>query len=604
MSFDKFTEEIDINVDYNRDDNEKIISSVVSTFDSLNNARQSQIDMIDDVESLFDIKDKVKASNKESFNTEEYSYLKDSAVIRILGTAQHQVYNTIFKNIDNMFDVELVDFEDKEDSDKSDQVLLQKYSILNALKQSDSKSEFRKGLRNFYKKGEFILKLSWTQDFRITRKKDKFSYIIDGEEVTIDKLVYEKELVYDGVKIYNIEPENFVYDTSYPDFNSAPKISRKYVPFESIQNNDVYKEFMKKEDYESLKEMSQESCVSSDNSDLESDFSYDKTSGIINKQIEILEYEGNITIDGKYYPNMKIVTIARSFVGCFMYNPSLFSSYLYSAFEIDEKTGRGIGLVARLLSLSKATTEALRKLNRALGLSINKCFLAPSGSFSGLMEIYENAIIEYNKNKADGNQLIPLDFLSALNTCMNYLQYLKGEMEEASSRYKYSSGDSPKGQRTLGEIKIVTEGQNTTVAYEIDQIYDEVVLPLVEKIGQIMANMKEGEERIKFVNSKGENSIGIIDDTVRTANYNYYVTEPTNSAAKKLDKIDFLDSVLTKVAPYMNATGQGKLSAPELLKILTNGFDISNHNKLILQEEQPQQVNTQQLPLDLSQIQQ
>ena len=180
---------------------------------------------------------------------------------------------------------------------------------------------------------------------------------------------------------------------------------------------------------------------------------------------------------------------------------------------------------------------------------------------------------------------------------MTYLQYLKGEMEEATSRYKYSSGDSPKGQRTLGEIKIVTEGQNTTVAYEIDQIYDEIVLPMVEKIGQILANMKDEDETIRYVNAKGENAIGIIDNSVRTAEYSYYVSEPANSASRKIDKIDYLDAVLTKIAPYMNATKQGKLNAKELLKILSNSFDISNPDKMILvEEEQVQvQVNPEQI---------
>ena len=58
-------------------------------FDSLNNSRQSQIDTIEEVKSLFDVKDNIKASSRENFGVEsEHAYLKDSAVSRILGTAQ------------------------------------------------------------------------------------------------------------------------------------------------------------------------------------------------------------------------------------------------------------------------------------------------------------------------------------------------------------------------------------------------------------------------------------------------------------------------------------------------------------------------------------
>ena len=597
-NIEQSTNEVNTNVKYNKSDATKIKSAVINLFDLLNNDRQTQVDIIDVVEDMLNVKD----SNVKDKDDKIIPYLKDPAISRILDTAKSQTYNSTFKNPQLMFNTELVeDYEDTPmpgeqpeqsqeelEADKKNQTLIQKQVILEVIKRSNAKSEFRKGVTNFYKKGEFILRLTWSQEYDLVKGTGKFQYQNDGIDIQMDRSVVKKELSYDGVKIKCIDPKDFIWDTSYDNFKDAPKMSRIYQPFSVIKKNDVYKEFLTKEDYDLLENMVK--TGKTNNANLDDDYAYDDTKGVKGKQLEVIEFEGELFIGDKLYENMKIVIIARQCVACFMYNPQLTTSYLYSAYDVDEDTGRGIGLIARLMATSQATTDVLRKLHRALGLSINKCYLAPEGTFSGGLEIIENAIIEYKKNAIEKGELLPLEFQTALNICMSYLQYLKGEMEESTMRFKYGSGDSPKQAQTLGQVQIITEAQNTLSSFELDKLYDEIIIPMAEMIGQMVANFEEGERRIKYTNHLGENSVGIVDDTVRTAKYSYEINEPQNSAAKKLNNINFLDAMMTKLAPYMASTGQGKLSAKELLSIIGGSFDIINPDKLILQEQpvQPQ----------------
>jgi len=603
--------EVNTEVKYNKADDAKIKTSILELFDTLNNDRQGQINLIDIVESMVSPKDKTVAKDDDKL----IPFIKDSSIIKILDTAVSQTYNSTFKNPTLLFNTELVEFsedgsyqntlfsheeeESSEDKVKVDNVsrcLIQKQVILDVIKKADAKSEFRKGVKNFYKKGEFILKLTWNQEYNLSRKNTTFQYNENNIDIKMNKKIVAKELVYDGVKIKCIDPKDFLWDTSYDNFKDAPKLSRVYLPLNEIKSNVVYKDFLNKDDLEKLSDLVKTGKI--DNQNLDKDYDYDNVQGTKGKLLEVIEFEGDIYIDDDLYENMKIVIVGRTAVACFMYNPQLSSQYLYCPYDVDEETGRGIGLITRLINLSQATTDVLRKLHRALGLSINKCYLAPEGAFSGALEIAENAIIEFKRTVEDAGKLIPLDFQNALNASMAYLQYLKGEMEEATLRFKYGSGDSPKHSKTLGEVQIVTEAQNTLSSFELDKLYDEIILPMAEKIGQVIANTEEGERRIKYVNHLGENSIGVVDDTIRTAKYSYEVNEPQNSAAKKLNNLQLMDKLLSSLAPYMQATNQGTLSAKELLKIIGNSFDIVNSDKLILQEEiqQEEQLNVRSLP--------
>ena len=601
--------EVNTDIKYNKSDDQKIKGSVLELFDSLNNDRQTQIDLIDIIENMVNPKDTSVKKEEDKL----IPYLKDPAIIRILETAVSQTYNSTFKNPNLLFNTEFVeDFEgesfqetlfteteeepipgylEKLELSKKNQCLIQKQVILEVIKKANAKTEFRKGVRNFYKKGEFILKLTWNQEYVLNRKNSTFQYNENGADIEMNKKIVTKELVYDGVKIKCIDPKDFLWDTSYDNFDDAPKMSRVYLPFNKIKSNEVYKDFLSKEDLEKLSEIVK--AGKTDNTNLDEDYDYDNTQGVKGKLLEVIEFEGDIYIGDDFYENIKVVIVGRTAVACFMYNQQLSSQYLYCPYDIDEETGRGIGLIARLMNVSQATTDILRKLHRALGLSINKCYLAPEGAFSGDLEIAENAIIEFNKSIEDAGKLIPLDFQAALNAAMSYLQYLKGEMEESTLRFKYSSGDSPKQSKTLGEVQIITEAQNTLSSYELDKLYDEIIIPMAERIGQIVANTEEGERRIKYTNHLGENSVGVVDDTVRTSKYSYEINEPQNSAAKKLNNLQLMDKVLSSLAPYMQATQQGKISAKELLKIVGGSFDIVNPDKLILQEEMQPQVQVQ-----------
>ena len=128
------------------------------------------------------------------------------------------------------------------------------------------------------------------------------------------------------------------------------------------------------------------------------------------------------------------------------------------------------------------------------------------------------------------------------------------------------------------------EAQNTIQSYELDRLADRAIIPMIEKIGQMLANFKEDPEKICYQNHKGENGVGIIDDEVRCANYSYVINDPQNSATEKLNNMDFLNALIGQLGPYMAATQQGKLDVKKILDTLAQSYDKINPEGFILQE--------------------
>lgn len=595
-------QEVNTDIKYNKSDEDKIVGEVVSCFSNWNTDRQSQLDTIKSVLEMFKVKrnvdktvqtvDKNGIRSTKTVKDDVASYLKDSTPNRIKNTVVSQMYNSTFKNIRTLFDVELPT---DVDNSYANQVLLQKQYILDNIKKANAKGEFRKGIKNWYVKGEMILQINWTQEYETVRRKEGFKL---GNILDFQTYKVTQKLKYDGIKIKCIEPEDLVFDTTYDSFDKAPKIVRSYLPLSAIKQNKVYRDYLKKEDYEDIKELLSCRQSSKDLSNIDEDKEFEQA--VKDNMAEILTYEGDFTVDGEFYPNMKIVVIARKFVACFRYNPSICSSFLYSQFERDDDTGRGVGLLAHLLANYTAVTDTLQKLHTALGLSVNKCWLAPKGAFDGEMDVVENGVIEYDGSKTEGNKIEPFDTQTGLNICMSYLQYLEGLSESETGRYKYNSGDSPRQERTLGEVKVTVEGQNSLQTTEQDILQDDIVIPMVEKIGQFLANFKEDAEQVKFTNSDGEEDIGTVDDLVRCLDYSYFVQDSSSGASRKLNSIDFLDALMTKVAPYMAHTGQGTIDVKELLNVIGTAYDQTNPEKLIKQAVQPEQA---QLNMPEQQIQ-
>jgi len=590
---DEKVEIVNTDIKYNRNDNDMIVSNVVDMFNSLDDDRRSQLTLIEKIQEILDptevmnTKDKHQKYFDESVKGKEHETirLKDSSIKRILNTSIAHTYNSIFKSLGNIVSVEVEDIED--DNLRMEIVAKQKQALLNALRKSGAKKEFRQGTYNWFAKGELILEVNWKRVFKNIRRKID----IEADGVNLKKWAIQRIPSYDGVSIRCIDPEDFVFDTSRSDdFENAPKFTRHKVPVSDILSNESFKKFLSKEDLEEIKDC----ALKTANSD--STKNNDEEKGFEDGLVEIIKMEGDFNItkdngDQEFLPNMKICIIGRKYVGYYAYNPNVISSYIYCPYEVDPDNGRGLPLLSGLISNSIGMTETLNKIYKAIGLSIYKCYIAPEGMFSNGVDVRENGIIPVDTSVDENilSKLKELDFQTGLHSGLSFLEFLKGESEEYTQRFKMSSGDSPKQARTLGENKMIMQGQNIIFSYENEKLLDRVVIPLFEKIGELEANFKDDPEVLRYKNQQGMEVTAMMDAEVRQANFTYIIIDMQTSTDKKMNNVEFTEQVLGKVAPY--AQQQGKfINVEEMLTIIGSAYDQENPAKLLLVQPPPPQM--------------
>jgi len=578
-------EKIDPNVKYNKADNDDIVSIIVKSFDKWDEARQPQIKLIKQSQELIDVNEVVdNVEDKDSYQNEKDKVrfrkikLKDSTAKRILNTSVAHTYSSTYKALSNIIAVDIeTEFDEETRTTFS---ALQKESLLNLIKKSKAKKEFRKGIENWYLKGEKITYVNWKQSYVNVRRKATVDFM--GMQIPLNKWEYQKILKYDGASIKNIEPEDLVFDVArVDDFENTLKIHPAYKTYQEIINNENYKEFLTSEQLTELKD----AIKSDSNSNKNDDFR------IKDGMIEVLEAEGDFNLErgnGKdeFYPNMKICIIAGKFVGYFAYNPNVQCSYIYCPYEVDPETKRGIPLLAGLISNSLATTETLNKINTAIGLSINKCYLGKEEAFVEGVDVKENGIIPVRLDVLNGdnlnNVLKELDFATGLNSGISFLEYLKGEAEEQTQRFKLSSGDAPKQARTLGENKMIMQGQNVLFSYENEKLLEQDIIPMFEKLGELQANMQDKDENIRYKNGQGEEQAGVMDSEVRQSNFTYSIIDAQVSTDKKMNNMEYIEQLLTKIAPYASETGQGIININELMNIIGSAYEQEDFGKLLM----------------------
>ena len=596
-------ENVEINIEYNSDWNNKIVSSVIKTFDQWDKDRQAQLTMIKEVADLLSPNNIICDKSEKKFcqiNGKKIR-LKDADFTQIRDASIAYTYNATFKTPSSMFDVEL----ETETESESNLAQIKKQHLLNILKKSKAKKEFAKVVANRYDKGESILRIQWTQKKDFIRRKVKISesveplefmgmIIREGQKEKYEYQVQE-QLTYDGIKIKCIEPEHFVFDVSRDDFDKAPKMHKQWFTYNEIKANEEYKNYLTNEDFETLKKACnpKEKQNYNDVKRIEG-LNYDK--GFDNGQIEVINYEGDfeLEINGEttYYPNIQIVIIGRLFVGSFRFNPNITNSYIYSAFAVDTDTGRGIPKFANIIPYALAKEDTLNKIQTAIGLSINKCIIAKKGMFSARkIEVKEGNIIEID----DPHELADykeLDVVGGTNNAINHLQYLENKTEQYVSVYKAQMGEGSR-EKTATQAKLTQMGQDNLSTYELD-IFGQFVLEMIEKIAELDSFFGDSEEQIKYKDSKGRELVGIIDDTIRTNEFIYMIGDSQSMAEKKLGAKEYLDALLPW-QPIFQGLGYN-FKPSEIVNIIGTSKDQENPEKILEQiqpQPQPQQEQFQ-----------
>ena len=206
---------------------------------------------------------------------------------------------------------------------------------------------------------------------------------------------------------------------------------------------------------------------------------------------------------------------------------------------------------------------------------MNPPYLAPKGCFKGQQDVRPGKIIEYDAALMP-QPPTPLEFDKAM-VGWDFLNYFKSTIESATGIFKNMAGDIQPVNRTATELNYSANGQEVRLNMMLDAINRKVIIPMVEKTAEIIANFKLGRELIA-VNDHGNTGFLEIDDKIRNANYIYRYGDRKATFERKT-RIKELFEVLKNLAELPNV--KESVNWLECFKFALEQYGIENANNFL-----------------------
>lgn len=499
-------------------------------------------------------------------------------------TQQAYIWDNIYSRIDHLFDVEGVD----EESSKT--ASLQKANLVNILSKVGIQRKLDKAIEYLGSVGEMCLFIGWKTTYKQIRRKLSFGN--NPLFATSSYGIFNKE-VYNGVNVEAIDPMNIVWDTKVnPEeidkFDACGKIIKSFETYDSVATNKLYN--LKKSELDELRKAlntknTEEHETSSDKTDLEID----------GNRVEVLNYWGNYTLeDGTVLRNWNIVVIGRKYVAQFEHNRWVINPIINCATLRDSKNKRGIPELWSIYELSKEQEKKVNLQNDAQSLNLNPPAYAPKGFFKdNIINVEPGKQIEYDLKLDDPNAIIKMTFPLISNEAI--IEYYDSTASTVSGIFPNMQGQEEAQRTTATEINVKVQGQTTRLSKLLDAIKQNGVVPMIEKIAELDANMSMGDSVI-YSNVKGERVSQTIGDAVRFGNYEYKYTD-NSGIQKKL----MLNKTLTEIlTPVWNDPALALDKAQLIIDALTNA-GIENAEKYVAnnvpQQPIPQGFENGQTPI-------
>lgn len=406
--------------------------------------------------------------------------------------------------------------------------------------------------------GELIAFITWTikkEEYR--RPIGFFQTMFQEDVVNLPKIlqaisqgkkywVDERE-VYNNAKVIPINPENFVFDASQFEQNpdACPKICRSWKTVDEIANNLDYE--LSKAEIKELRGMVQDP-PNNEYGDQEAKSSDEqrRTNGTT---IEVLDYYGTYTLDdGTTLPNWHATVIAGKFLALFEKNKFIINPFVYGTYFRDPKTGRGISPLYSGLDLALCQEKMLNQTVDLQTLNENKPILSPKGFFKEEeVEMYPGKIIEFDPALYSNNQISPINFETTIYK--DDISFLAETMSEVTGIFPNMTGNEESSRRTATEISVKTQGQTTRLSMVLDTIQQYFIIPTVEKVAKMNANIKFGAEKLFFDKDNQKEEI-LINDAVRQADYKYTYKD-RNAIQERFNFADMIVMAVERFAKFI-----------------------------------------------------
>ncbi|MCI1273891.1 MAG: hypothetical protein LKG27_05605 [Clostridiaceae bacterium] len=528
--------------------NEKnLVSTLSKEFDKFNDDRVSQLNDIKIIQnSIYNI----NLQPKEVWN----SHIELPDLYELAQTLKSHISENLYSNPESMFDVAA--------SSQSSQMFAnrQKAMLVDVFEKMNLKSEMEKMITGIVETGETTFFVGWeTRVKQVRRLKTLDEQLMSGDEKSF---VLDNKVVYDNPKIKFISPENFVFDKeNFNSWDSCKKFYRTYLTLDDVVS-DTSNNFLTNEKIEILKEVV-ESKKQKENWN----------------KLEIVEIWGDVELsDGTLLKNWLIVLAGRKEIIRFESNPYVINPFIHANIIENPYTKRGISPLRVALILNNISSTILNKQIDALALMINPPYLAPKGCFKGEQVVKPGKIIEYD------SALMPqaptqLNFEKAM-VGWDFLNYFKNTIESATGIFKNMSGNIQSQMRTATELNYSANGQEARLNMLLDSISQKIIIPVVEKTAEIIADFKLGKELI-MVNDRGKTSFVEITDDVRNGDYIYRYGDRKASITRKLMLKELFEVVKSFATVSEVAQNVDWL---ECFKYALEQYGIENVNNFLVQK--------------------
>ena len=515
-------------------------NKICELFEELDSQRQKQ------KQDIKDVQDAIFLNNPDKFQMTD--------LFELYQTFKAHIWENLYSNLELLFDVKGLN----EKSQKT--AILQKHNLQKYFELAKLPNVLDEAIDFLIRKSEAIVFVGWcTKEKFIRRKKEVPVFDKNGKRTqkTKKEIVIERQKVYDGLDLRAIDPENIVFDVE----NHSYFIYQTFVTVNELENIQGFNG-LDKEALAQIKAYARKQSKSA-------------VKGIVDDKVELLEYWGDIRLpDGSIAKNQVIVVAARQFVIRQELNPYIINPFVVMEILKDPSTKRGFVYLKTALQMKEKSQQIFINQLRALEFITNPAYLAPKGAFSNIDQNAEpGKIIEYEASLMP-QAPVPLNMTGALQG-WEFLNYLKNVEETATGIFKNFTGVIDK-TRSATEVQATLGGQNSRLAMIIDQINQYLVIPIVEKSAELIANLIFEKEEI-YVNEDENQRTEFIDANVRNGDYKYLYGDRNAVQVRRFKVKEMFDicSNILKTFPQL----QNSINPLEAFKFVLEQYGYDNFER-------------------------
>ncbi len=516
-------------------------------FEKFNEERQEQLSDINAIqEAVYGI-NKGQTANWES-------HLELPNLYEQHQTLKAHIMDSLYTNPEGLFDVTTNDISTQE------MAIKQKAMLTDALSKMKIGDTIEKIVDDLIETGETTLFVGWKKVKKLVRRPFPIDFE-NMDENAPTAFILEEKTVFEGASVKTVSSADFVFDSAQKaNWDACSKIFRTYLTLDEIESDKLNTYFTDEVKNALVAEVLKNK----------------EAEGAKRNKVEILEFWGDLELeDGKLLKNWYVVCAGRQAIIRFEPNPFINSPFIYANLIENPKTKRGISPLKCVLPLNAVATKILNTQMDAYSLVVNPPYLAPKGAFKGVQEVAPGKIIEYDSSLLPQNPT-PLNFSPALSG-WDFVNYFKNCIEATTGVYRTMAGDVANPNRTATELMYSANGQNARLNLLIDAINRKVVLPMIEKIADTIANFTFGTCQICA--KIGENRVMVeITDEIRGYEYVYKYSDRKASLERKFRQ----NEVTQVIQTFSKIQNFGeKINWQECFKFAMEQLGVENSERFI-----------------------